>query len=328
MIFMMNFNYNDIIDAHARIRSSVLKTPLVVSEHINNLTNANVFFKLENLQWTGSFKIRGASNKITQLNSEEKKRGIVAYSSGNHAQAVAYISKINNISATIIMPKNAPSIKINNTKNYGAEVILYDPLTDNREHIAHKISKEKGKTIIRPYDDEDIIAGQGTAGKEIVEDLLNLSISPDIYLCCCGGGGLIAGTSTYLKYQFPNISCYSVEPEEFNDTQVSLNKKKITSVKAGSQSICDALLANQPGDITFGINKQTLKEGLSVSDNEVKKTIILLAENLKIIAEPGGAVAATALLNNKIDTTNKTIVVMISGGNIDNELFSNIAKGL
>ena len=328
MIFMTNFNYTYIEDAHDRIRSSVLKTPLVVSEHINYLTNANVFFKLENLQWTGSFKLRGAINKITQLNSKEKQKGIIAYSSGNHAQAVAYASKINNIAATIIMPKNAPYIKINNTKNYGAEVILYDPLTDNRENIAHEISKEKGKTIIKPYDDEDIIAGQGTAGKEIVEDLLNLRISPDIYLCCCGGGGLIAGTSTYLKYQFPNIRCYSVEPEEFNDTQVSLSKKKITSIKEGSQSICDALLAPQPGDITFEINKQTLKEGLSVTDNEIKKTIILLAENLKIIAEPGGAVAATALLNNKIDTTNKTIIVMISGGNIDNKLFSNIVKGI
>ena len=147
---MSNFNYIDIENAHDRIFSKVLKTPLVVSEHINYLTNANVFFKLENLQWTGSFKIRGASNKLAQLNSEEKKRGIVAYSSGNHAQAVAYVSKINNITATIIMPKNAPFIKINNTKNYGAEVILYDPLTDNRENIAHEISKEKGKTIKKP----------------------------------------------------------------------------------------------------------------------------------------------------------------------------------
>ena len=325
---MTNINYTNIEDAHDRIRSSILKTPLIVNEHINNLTNANVFFKLENLQWTGSFKLRGAINKVTQLNSEEKKRGIIAYSSGNHAQAVAYASKINNIAATIIMPKNAPSIKINNTKNYGAEVILYDPITDIRENIAHEISTETGKTIIRPYDDKDIIAGQGTAGKEIVEDLLKLHITPDIYLCCCGGGGLIAGTSTYLKYQFPNIKCYSVEPKEFNDTQISLSKKIITSVKKGSRSICDALLAPQPGDITFAINKQTLKKGLSVSDNEVKKTIILLAENLKTIAEPGGAVAATALLNNKIDTINKTIVVMISGGNIDNELFSNIVKGL
>ena len=328
MIFMTKFNYTNIEDAHDRIRSSVLKTPLVVNEHINNLTKSNVFFKLENLQWTGSFKLRGAINKLSQLNSEEKNRGIVAYSSGNHAQAVAYASKIKNITATIIMPKNAPSIKINNTRNYGAEVILYDPFTDSRENIAHEISKEKGKTIIRPFDDEDIIAGQGTAGKEIAEDLLKLHIIPDIYLCCCGGGGLIAGTSTYLKYQFPNIKCYSVEPEEFNDTQVSLSKKIITPVKEGSQSICDALLSPKPGDITFAINKQILKKGLSVSDYEVKKTIILLAENLKIIAEPGGAVAATALLNNKIDIANKTIVVMISGGNIDNELFSNIVKGL
>ena len=201
---------------------------------------------------------------------------------------------------------------------------MYDPLTDNRENIAHEISTETGKTIIRPYDDEDIIAGQGTAGKEIVEDLLKLHITPDIYLCCCGGGGLIAGTSIYLKYQFPNIKCYSVEPEEFNDTQVSLSKKKITSIKEGSQSFCDALLAPQPGEVTFEINKQTLKEGLSVSDNEVKKTIILLAENLKIIAEPGGAVAATAPPGSVIIlrfSANKIIVFFTSLSLTDNPFF-------
>ena len=325
---MSDFDFVDIDKAYKRINDQVLRTPLVTSEYINNLLSAQVYFKLENLQWTGSFKLRGAMNKIMQINLDQRKKGVVAYSSGNHAQAVAYASHLNGISSIIIMPKNAPLIKINNTKKYGAKVILYDPLIENREEIANKISEDQGRTLIKPYEDLDIIAGQGTSGKEISEEMIKLKLSPDLYLCCCGGGGLIAGTSTYLKYQFPDVDCYSVEPEEFNDTQISLERKKITPVIKGSQSICDALLAPQPGDLTFSINKQTLKGGLSVSDNEVKNTIIQLAENLKIVVEPGGAVAASALLNNKLEIKNKTVIVMVSGGNIDNELFSQIVHSL
>jgi len=325
---MSDFDFNAIDEAYKRINSQVLRTPLITSEHINNLLNAKVYFKLENLQWTGSFKLRGAINKIMQINLDQRKKGVVAYSSGNHAQAVAYASNLNRISSIIIMPKNAPLIKINNTKKYGAKVILYDPLIENREEIANKISEDQGRTLIKPYEDLDIIAGQGTSGKEIAEEMIKLKLFPDLYLCCCGGGGLIAGTSTYLKYKFPNVDCYSVEPEEFNDTQISLERKKITPVIKGSQSICDALLAPQPGDLTFSINKQTLKGGLSVSDNEVKNTIIQLAEILKIVVEPGGAVAASALLNNKLEIKNKTVIVMVSGGNIDNELFSQIVNHL
>jgi threonine dehydratase len=319
-------DFKAIDEAYKRIKDQVLRTPLVTSEYFNNLLNAQVYFKLENLQWTGSFKLRGAMNKIMQLNVDQRKNGVVAYSSGNHAQAVAYASTINGISSIIIMPKNAPLIKINNTKKYGAKVILYDPLVESREKIANKMSEDQGRTLIKPYEDLDIIAGQGTSGKEIVEEMRRLKLSPDLYLCCCGGGGLIAGTSTYLKYEFPNINCYAVEPEEFNDTQISLERKKIIPVIKGSQSICDALLAPQPGDLTFSINKKILRGGLSVSDNEVKNTIIQLAENLKIVVEPGGAVAASALLNNKLEIKNKTVVVMISGGNIDNALFSQIVN--
>lgn len=319
-------DFKAIDEAYKRIKDQVLRTPLVTSEYFNNLLNAQVYFKLENLQWTGSFKLRGAMNKIMQLNVDQRKNGVVAYSSGNHAQAVAYASTLNGISSIIIMPKNAPLIKINNTKKYGAKVILYDPLVESREKIANKMSEDQGRTLIKPYEDLDIIAGQGTSGKEIVEEMRRLKLSPDLYLCCCGGGGLIAGTSTYLKYEFPNINCYAVEPEEFNDTQISLERKKIIPVIKGSQSICDALLAPQPGDLTFSINKKILRGGLSVSDNEVKNTIIQLAENLKIVVEPGGAVAASALLNNKLEIKNKTVVVMISGGNIDNALFSQIVN--
>lgn len=323
---MTDFKYTQIDEAYKRISSQVLRTPLVSSEYINNLLEAKVYFKLENLQWTGSFKLRGATNKISQLNLDQKQKGVVAYSSGNHAQAVAYASKINGISAKIIMPESAPKIKIENTKKYGAEVILYNILNESREEIGNKIARDEDRILIKPYDDLDIIAGQGTSGKEVAEELLKLNILPDMYLCCCGGGGLIAGTSTYLKYSFPNIKCYSVEPDNFDDTKMSLEENSIKPVTKKLTSICDALLARQPGEITFAINRKTLIKGLSVSDKEVKNTIIQLAENLKLVVEPGGAVAATALLNNKIETNNKTIVVMISGGNIDNKLFSKIVR--
>ena len=316
----------EIDKAHERIFSLIIKTPLISSETINKKTNANVYFKLENLQWTGSFKLRGASNKILQLSNEEKSRGIVSYSSGNHAQAVAYASNLIGVQATIIMPKNAPSIKIKNTKKYGADVVLYDSMHESREKIALEIAHKENKTIVKPYDDLDVIAGQGTVGKEIAEELKLQNIRPDIFLCCCGGGGLIAGSSTYLKYAFPNIKNFAVEPEEFNDTQLSLKNNFIVKNKESAKSICDALLAPQPGNVTFPINQTTLNGGLAVSDKEVKKTIIELAEDMKIVVEPGGAVAATALLTNKISVKNKNVVVMISGGNIDYKLFSSIVR--
>ena len=324
---MISLNEDLINEAYNRISNKILKTPLIESQFFSERMNARVFFKLENFQWTGSFKLRGATNKINKLTLEQKNKGVVAYSSGNHAQAVAYASKINNISAKIVMPKNAPKIKIKNTKKYGGEVILYDTYFENRENIGKKIAQDEGRTLIKPYDDIDIIAGQGTAGKEIFDEMKNLNLIPNIYLCCCGGGGLIAGSSTYLKSKFPNIKCYSVEPDEFNDTQISLEKKSIMSItNKHAESFCDALLAPQPGKITFAINNKILEAGLSVSDHEVKKTIAELAENLKIIVEPGGAVAASALLNNKINVDKKIIVVMVSGGNIDHEIFSNIIR--
>ena len=324
MILKMNFDFKKIEIAYKKIKDSITKTPLVSNDYINNLLDAEVYFKLENLQNTGSFKLRGATHKISSLSSDVINNGVVAYSSGNHAQAVAYAALQKNISAKIIMPKNAPKIKIENTKEYGADVILYDTFFESREQIGNDIKEKENRSLIKPYDDIDIIAGQGTAGLEIAEDLKKLSITPDTYLCCCGGGGLIAGTSTYLKHEFPNMKSYSVEPNGFDDTKISLENKKITANYSNTKSICDALLAPKPGDITFPINLRHLDGGISVSDEEVKKTIILLSEHLKIIVEPGGAVAAAALLNKKINIKNKKVVVMISGGNIDLELFRSL----
>ena len=320
----MNFSYKKIDIAHSQIKNQVIQTPLISNDYINKKLNSKVFFKLENLQNTGSFKFRGASYKISKISEENKKNGVVAYSSGNHAQAIAYASLQQNISCKIIMPKNAPKIKIENTKKYKAEVILYDPETQSRESIGEKISIEENRTLIRPYDDIDIIAGQGTAGKEIYEQLMQISIIPDIYLCCCGGGGLIAGTSTYLKDKLPNIKSYSVEPFGFEDTKKSLKSRKILSNEKGYRSICDAIITPQPGNLTFPINLKNLESGLVVTDEEVKNTIKFLSEHLKIIVEPGGAVAATAALTEKINIKNKIVVVMISGGNIDLEMFRNL----
>ena len=320
----MSINFKDIENAHKIIRDSIIKTPLASNDYINNLLDAEVYFKLENLQITGSFKLRGATHKISKISSDIINNGVVAYSSGNHAQAVAYAALQNKISAKIIMPKNAPKIKINNTREYGADVILYDTFFESREKIGNDIKEKENRSLVKPYDDIDVIAGQGTAGIEIAEDLKKLSITPDIYLCCCGGGGLIAGTSTYLKHKFPNLKTYSVEPSEFDDTKKSLENKTISENSPNKQSICDALLAPKPGYITFPINLKNLDGGISVSDEEVKKTIILLSEHLKIVVEPGGAVAAAALVNKKIITKNKKIVVMISGGNIDLELFRSL----
>jgi len=321
---MRLFNHTNIDQAYELINTYIIKTPLVSNDYINQITGGNIFFKLENLQITGSFKFRGALHKIKKLIDSIKENGVVAYSSGNHAQAVAYASQQNNINAKIVMPNTAPKIKINNTKKYGADIILYDPYKEQRESIAEVLADKEKRTIIKPYDDYDIIAGQGTAAKEIVFDLESLKIIPDLYLCSCGGGGLIAGTSTYLKYAFPNIFNYSVEPENFDDTKNSLEKGEILSNSPDSRSICDALLAPQPGKLTFTINQSTLQGGLAVSEKEVKKTIITLAENLKIITEPGGAAAAAAVLHNKINVQNKNVVVMISGGNIDPEMFASL----
>ncbi len=320
----MSITFNEIENAYEKISKLIVKTPFVSNDYINNFFDTEIYFKLENLQNTGSFKLRGATHKISKLSNEIINNGVVAYSSGNHAQAVAYAAMQKKISAKIIMPKNAPKIKIQNTKKYGADIILYNAFFENREKIGNQIKEKENRYLIKPYDDLDIIAGQGTAGIEIANDLKNLGIEPDVYLCCCGGGGLIAGTSTYLQYKYPNLKSYSVEPEGFDDTKKSLENKKITENLPNVKSICDALLAPKPGDITFPINLKNLEGGINVTEEEVKKTIILLAEHLKIVVEPGGAVAAAALFDKNINIKNKKIVVMISGGNIDLELFRSL----
>ena len=316
-----NVTYNSILEASKRLEGKIVKTPILQSKYINEKLESNIFLKAENLQTIGAFKFRGAMNSILQLPSDIKK--VVAWSSGNHAQAVAAASKITGRQATIIMPEDSPKAKLNGTAFWGATIIKYDRNKENREEIGKKIAKDINAKIIPPFDDEKVIIGQGTAGIECIEQLNEINVTPDIVLCCCGGGGLIAGISTAIKEKFKNAKIYSVEPENFDDTKKSLKQNSIIPNSMKHNSICDALLADKPGKITFEINKLNLTSGLSVSDKEALIAMNTAFKYLKIVLEPGGAVALAAAIFGKIDIKNKNVLVIASGGNVDKDIFEN-----
>jgi len=316
-----NVTFNSILEASKRLEGKIVRTPILQSKYINEKLESNIFLKAENLQTIGAFKFRGAMNSILQLPSDIKK--VVAWSSGNHAQAVAAASKITGRQATIVMPEDSPKAKLNGTAFWGATIIKYNRKKENREEIGKKIAKDINAKIIPPFDDEKVIIGQGTAGIECIEQLNEINVTPDIVLCCCGGGGLIAGISTAIKEKFQNAKIYSVEPENFDDTKKSLEENSIISNSMKHNSICDALLADRPGKITFEINKLNLTSGLSVSDKEALIAMNTAFKYLKIVLEPGGAVALAAAIFKKIDIRNKSVLVIASGGNVDKDIFEN-----
>ena len=316
-----NVTFNSILEASKRLEGKIVRTPILQSNYINEKLKSNIFLKAENLQTIGAFKFRGAMNSILQLPSDIKK--VVAWSSGNHAQAVAAASKITGRQATIVMPEDSPKAKLNGTAFWGATIIKYDRNKENREEIGKKIAKDINAKIIPPFDDEKVIIGQGTAGIECIEQLNEINVTPDIVLCCCGGGGLIAGISTAIKEKFQNAKIYSVEPENFDDTKKSLKENSIIPNSMKHNSICDALLADKPGKITFEINKLNLTSGLSVSDKEALIAMNTAFKYLKIVLEPGGAVALAAAIFKKIDIRDKNVLVIASGGNVDKDIFEN-----
>ena len=316
-----NVTFNSILEASKRLEGKIVRTPILQSKYINEKLESNIFLKAENLQTIGAFKFRGAMNSILQLPSDIKK--VVAWSSGNHAQAVAAASKITGRQATIVMPEDSPKAKLNGTAFWGATIIKYDRNKENREEIGKKIAKDINAKIIPPFDDEKVIIGQGTAGIECIEQLNEINVTPDIVLCCCGGGGLIAGISTAIKEKFQNAKIYSVEPENFDDTKKSLKENSIIPNSMKHNSICDALLADKPGKITFEINKLNLTSGLSVSDEEALIAMNTAFKYLKIVLEPGGAVALAAAIFKKIDIRDKNVLVIASGGNVDKDIFEN-----
>jgi threonine dehydratase len=294
----------------------------LTSPALDAATHARIFVKPEVLQRTGSFKLRGAMSRMTLLSPEELRRGVVAFSSGNHAQAVAYAARILGAPAVIVMPADAPAMKIANTRGFGAEVVLYDRYTEDREAIGRKLAGERGLTLVPPFDDWAVMAGQGTAGLEIAEDARALGQTIDTALICCSGGGLAAGMATALTGYYPNIKVYAVEPEGFDDTAKSLKAGKRLSNQPGAKSSCDALLVDQPGALTFSINSQLLAGAAIVSDADVSNAMRFAFEHFKLVVEPGGAAALAALLAQKIDVAGKTVAVILSGGNVDPATFA------
>jgi threonine dehydratase len=320
-------NLDDIRAAAKRLQPIIVRTPLISSPALNELVGGKVFLKAENLQRVGSFKIRGAYNLLSQLSPEQAKRGVIAFSSGNHAQAVAAAGTMLGIETTIVMPEDAPKIKIENTRKLGGTTVLYDRYTGDRETIAREMAAERGCEVVPSYDHEHIIAGQGTAGLEIVEQCAEAGVVPDQVLINCSGGGLTAGCAVAIKSQLPEVSILPVEPEQYDDTRRSLISGKRERVDVSAKSICDALQVATPGEITFAINKELLGGGVTVSDDEVRDAIRFAFTNLKLVVEPGGAASLAAVLAGKVTTHDKVTVAVLSGGNIDTEMFAAIQAG-
>lgn len=315
---------DDIREAETRLDGRIVRTPLIESHLLNDRLQSRVLFKAECLQKTGSFKIRGALNKLSTLTERERAAGVVAYSSGNHAQGVAAAANALQIHAKIVVPEDAPQLKIDNTRAWGAEVILYDRYTKDRAQIASDIADREGRILIPPYDDPHIIAGQGTVGLETSQVLTQAELKPDVVLCPCGGGGLIAGTSIAIKEHFPECQIYSVEPQYFEDTQRSLKEGRRVNNVPGNLSICDAIVTERPGELTFPINQAVLTAGIAVTEQMVVDAMKTAFQHLKLVLEPGGAVGLAALLADTTNFTDRTVVVVLSGGNIDLSSFTNL----
>jgi threonine dehydratase len=318
--------FKDIEKAAERLAPVAVVTPLLRSAVLDELAGGSVWIKPENLQVTGSFKFRGAYNMMSQLTEEERARGVVAFSSGNHAQAVAASGAILGIETTIVMPEDAPTIKIENTRRHGGKTVLFDRYSEDREAIARKIAEESGSLVVPAFDHEHIIAGQGTVGLELMRQCKEHGVTPEQVLVSCSGGGLIAGTALAIRTISPQTQVYPVEPEGFDDTARSLVSGERESNDPAARSICDALQTESPGKLTFAINRELLSPGIVVSDEEVKAAIRFAFRHLKLVVEPGGAVSLAALLSGKIETRDRVTAIVLSGGNIDVELFASIQK--
>lgn len=314
--------YADIIDAVETIKAEAIRTPLLRFDALDEATRCKVYVKPENLQRTGSFKFRGAYNAISKLTDAQRHKGILASSSGNHAQGVGKAAQLFGCTATIIMPKNAPVIKVERTKALGAKVVLYDRATQNREHILARLAEETGSVVIHPYNNPMVIAGQGTVGFEIAEDLNAMNVELNRMVACTGGGGLTSGVALAIHNHFPNAKIHSSEPEGFDDYKRSLENKKIMTNVNLTGSICDAIITPNPGSIGFEINRKLLHSGLVVSDEEALAAVKFAFEELKLVVEPGGAVALAAVLKYGQDWGGDTVALTLSGGNVDPDMFA------
>jgi threonine dehydratase len=328
--------FADIEAAAARLDGWAVETPLLNLPALDQKLGGRILLKAETLQRTGSFKFRGAFNRISQIPEAERGAGVVAYSSGNHAQGVAAAAALLGVPATIVMPEDAPAIKLANTRGLGAEVVLYDRFTENREALGAALAAERGATLVRPYDDPGVIAGQGTCGLEIARQAAARGFEIDALLVCCGGGGLTAGCALAMAELSPKTRVYTVEPAGFDDTRRSLAQGEAGGGAGGgaegarvvndpaARSFCDALLAPTPGELTFPINRRLLAGGFAVSDQEVRAAMGYAFRTLKLVIEPGGAAALAALLAGRFETRGKTVALTLSGGNVDPETYREI----
>lgn len=309
--------FSDVLAARERIAGEAVVTPLLRSAVLDEISGGRILIKPECLQRTGAFKFRGAFNRLSMIPEEERARGVVACSSGNHAQGVAEAARLLGMPATIVMPSDAPAMKCERTKASGARVVFYDRETEDREAIAKALQDETNATFVHPYDDAGVMAGQGTVGLELAEQARVLDMELDAVLVPCSGGGLTAGIALALEAEAPKAALHSVEPAGFDDTARSLaSGERIGNERAGG-SICDALLTPTPGALTYQINSKRLGNGLAVSDEEALAAVAFAFRDLKLVVEPGGAVALAAVLCNRLETRGRTVAIVLSGGNIE-----------
>jgi threonine dehydratase len=311
----------DIEAAAERLRGQIVRTPLLRHDALDALAGGRLFVKAEPLQRTGSFKFRGAYNRISQLSVVQREAGVVAFSSGNHAQGVALAARLLGCRAIILMPADAPAIKIRATRAMGADVRLFDRLRDNREAMGAEIARETGAVLVPPYDDPHIMAGQGTIGLEIIDQLDELGVSPDVVSACASGGGMIAGIATAVAARVPSARIVVAEPAGFDDHARSLASGARTAVIPGATTLCDALMAPIPGELTFPVNHRLLAGAVSATDDEVLDAMANAFLHLKLVVEPGGAVALAAALNGRLALNGGVGVVVASGGNVDPGVF-------
>jgi len=318
--------YDDVLAAAERLRPLVVHTPLIEHPALNDRTGGRVLLKPEVQQRLGSFKFRGAYNAISQLDRARFPGGVVACSSGNHAQGVAAAAMICGLSSLIVMPNDAPQLKVDRTRRYGGEVVTYDRKTEDRDAIARALCAERKAAYIPPFDHPDVIAGQGTAGLELIEQAKAMNAVLDAVLAPCSGGGLVTGIALAVKQHSPATEVYSVEPAGFDDLARSLQSGSRERNAQFTGSICDALLVPTPGEITFALAKQNLAGGVAVSDDEVRAAMRFAFEELKLVVEPGGAVALAAVLSGKVPAFGRTVACVLSGGNVDPALFAEIVQ--
>ncbi len=304
--------FNDILQARERLRGVAHRTPVLTSKQFDEQTGCRAFFKAENLQRVGAFKFRGAYNKLASLDEAERRRGVLAYSSGNHAQATALAAKLFGVPAVIVMPMDAPQIKVAATRAYGAEVIFYDRYSQNREETGERVCRERGLTLVPPFDDYAIMAGQGTAAIELLEDVPDL----DLLLVPASGSGLLAGCAVAAKHLRPQIRLFGVEPEAGNDTWQSFRTGERVEIPV-PKTIADGLQVTAPGKLTFPIVRELVEDILLVSDQELISTIRFILERMKVLVEPSGAAGAAAVFHHKFDFAGKRAGVLLSGGNVD-----------